>query len=679
MKTPEQNLYAFLRQPLSLVQGVGPAIAKKLVGRGIASLGDLLLHHPKTYIDDHEIIPIKALQEGLAARIQGHVASRRARGFGRNRQVQLQLVDEDGASIMLNFFHSGYMMTDARLTEGNTITVRGTPERWNNRLQMNHPEWSTLERFHPGWRPVYPGLAGLSSKKLESLLRHALLLVPKASTSPLDALFPDLPGMGAALRTLHAVDEEPELDSIRMASRRLKLEEFAVYLELMRDKKRTAESEAAVCGSEALAGKLTVSLPFALTEAQQQVLGEIGNDMASGVRMHRLLQGDVGAGKTVVAALAACRSMDTGLQVAMMAPTEVLAAQHYQSLTELFTPLGIEVALLTGSTKASERKALLASLANGGLKLVVGTHALIVEDVVFQRLGLAVVDEQHRFGVRQRWGLSEKGEGVHLLGMTATPIPRSLALALYGDMDLSVMRGLPPGRKPVETRVIRDEKLPQLADGMQRILDQGSDQGGGRIYWVVPRIDEDEDGVSVVSRVEALRKRFPKERVLGLHGRMKAAEKQEALDAFAKGECRILVSTTVVEVGVNVPEARLMVVEQAERYGLAQLHQLRGRVGRGQEQSFCMLLASKDASSPAMERLQKMTETHDGFELAELDLKLRGAGDVLGKQQSGEAGFRLLDPVWDAEMIQDWHARNVSAFIDDSMVAFWRPDALLAD
>jgi ATP-dependent DNA helicase RecG len=393
--------------------------------------------------------------------------------------------------------------------------------------------------------------------------------------------------------------------------------------------------------------------------------------------MHRLLQGDVGSGKTWVAAMAMVSAFGNGMQSALMAPTEVLATQHHQTLTSLLKPLGVKVSLLTGSSRAAERKGLLKALADGSLHCVVGTHALISEGVTYNRLGLALVDEQHRFGVKQRWALAGKGGevAVHLLGMTATPIPRSLALSLYGDMDISVMKGMPPGRKPVETRVVDPKKMGRLADGMQRILDGSDSDGGDRIYWVVPRIDEEEDGISVAQRVELLSQRFPDEKVLGLHGRMKSAEKNSVLKAFSTGECRILVSTTVVEVGMDVSEARLIVIEQAEQYGLAQLHQLRGRVGRSSAQGYCILLPGKEATPLSTERLKHLVATHDGLKLAEADLKMRGSGDAVGVRQSGSAGFRLLDSVADIHLIRQWYGKFEGCAVDDAMIRFWRPEA----
>jgi len=665
-------VYSYLLKPVSLLPGVGPAIEKRFFSRGIHVIGDLLLHLPKKYIDDREIVRIRDLREGVEARIQARIINKSARGSGRKRQVTVTLADDDDAHIRLNFFHSGYMMGDVRLSEGREITVRGLPERWGGRLQMNHPEWTVPVRFVPGWHPLYASLAGLSGKRIESMIRHALSLIPAGAASPLDPLLPDYPSLRQAMTHIHQPGEAGiHCELFGKSMRRLKLEELLIYLQLMLEKKRQAEVPAPVFDDDALEKRLIRAFPYPLTDAQQQVWQEISADLRSGKRMHRLLQGDVGAGKTWIAALAISRACGCGVQSALMAPTEVLATQHYQTLSELLEPLGIDVALLTGSTRAAGRKKILGRLADGSLACVIGTHALISEAVRYASLGLALVDEQHRFGVRQRWALSEKGGGaVHLLGMTATPIPRSLALSLYGDLHLSMMRGMPPGRKPVETRVVARQKMGALAEGMQRILDQD-----GRIYWIVPRIDEEEDGISVSQRVEALAGRFPKEQVLGLHGRMKAVEKQTALEAFADGSCRILVSTTVVEVGVNVPQARLIVIEQAEQYGLAQLHQLRGRVGRSSEQGYAVLVPGKDATTASMQRLNHLVNNHDGLALAEIDLQLRGSGDAVGVRQSGDAGFRVLNLCTDIQMIQKWCKVFCGCELHEQMVNFWRPSA----
>ena len=670
-------MYATLCQPLTAIPGIGPGLEKRLGQRGVGCLGDLLLHLPKEYVDDRHVQAIASLQVGVPGRIQGRIVQKQARGFGRSRQVAIGLADASG-QIRLTFFHSGYMMSDARLSEGREISVRGVPELWQGRWQMSHPDWCLPEQFSPGFQPIYASLAGLSGKRIAGLIRQAVGMLPAAAGSPLDTLQPSgSPSLRAALCQLH-LPEHADSQVISNAEKRIKSEELSIYLHLMSEKMKRAKCQADVLTAEALTDRLLQQLPYALTPAQQQAWSEISQDLASGERMHRLLQGDVGAGKTWVAALAMVRVAAHGRQAAMLAPTEVLAAQHAQTLQHLLAPLGLEVVLLTGSTRKAERRKLLEGMACGALKLFIGTHALLSEDVRFNNLALALVDEQHRFGVRQRWALTEKatepGGAVHLLAMTATPIPRSLAMALYGDMNLSLMRGMPPGRKPVETRVIGSGRIQALVEGMRRILD-----GGGRIYWIVPRIDEDEDGASVDQRVEMLCRHFPEAGVRGLHGRMKAVEKQVALTAFSTGGCRILVSTTVVEVGVNVIEARLIVIEQAESYGLAQLHQLRGRVGRSEEQGYCILLAGDNLSSLSMQRLKRMVDCHDGLELAEADLALRGSGDAVGTRQSGEAGFRIVNMSRDAALIRELHAHLPRFTPDEAMLRFWRPEAESVD
>ncbi|MDQ6969806.1 MAG: ATP-dependent DNA helicase RecG [Mariprofundus sp.] len=671
-------MYDFFAQSIAIVPGIGPALQKRLLARDIHCLGDLLLHLPKDYIDDRQITPIDQLIEHHSARIQGRIVSRQARGFGRSKQVSLHIADDTG-QVALNFFHSGYMMNDARLGEGREISVRGTLESWKGHKQMPHPDWCLPEQFRPGFQPQYSSLAGLSSKRLTSFIQHILTRMPASLSSPLDVSLQavHLPSLSQALQHIHQPHDIAR-QQLQTAVSRLKSEEMIIYLRLMQEKKKAADCPAVSLQDEQLSHQLLANFPFPLTPAQQSAWQDITADLHSGKRMHRLLQGDVGSGKTWIAALAMVKAAACGYQAALLAPTEVLANQHAETLQTLFTPLGLNIALLTGSCKAKARREILAGLVSGEINLIVGTHALLTDDVVFKHLALALVDEQHRFGVRQRWGLADKKQqgtaAVHLLGMTATPIPRSLALSLYSDMDLSIMRGMPPGRKAVETRVIAAAKMKALADGMQRIL---NDQG--RIYWIVPRIDEDEDGVSVDQRAELLSSHFPKAVVMGLHGRMKSKAKQAALDAFSNGACNILVSTTVVEVGVNVVEARLIVIEQAESYGLAQLHQLRGRVGRSHEQGYCILIAGDQASQTANERLKQLVNTHDGLTLAEADLALRGSGDAIGTRQHGDAGFRLLNMADDAPLMRQYFECLPEFSSNEAMQQFWRPCAESTD
>ncbi len=670
-------MYDLFAQSIALIPGVGPTLQKRLIARGISCLGDLLLHLPKDYIDDRHIDSIVQLSEGSSARIRGRIVSRQARGYGRSRQVTLNVADDSG-QIALSFFHSGYMMNDARLTEGREISVRGIAEQWNGCWQMSHPDWCLPEQFRPGFQAQYGTIAGLNGKRLSGFIQHVLSLLPAVASSPLDRslMAQHLPPLRQALHCIHRPDNV-DRTVLEQALMRLKSEEVIIYLHLMQYKKKEADCPALALDKENQSQQLLESLPFPLTVAQQRAWRDIQADLHSGRRMHRLLQGDVGAGKTWIAALAMIKAAACGHQAALLAPTEVLANQHVETLQALLSPLGFNVALLTGSSRAKQRREILAGLQSGEINLIVGTHALLTDDVLFHDLALALVDEQHRFGVRQRWGLADKMQGehaVHLLGMTATPIPRSLALALYGDMDLTIMQGVPPGRKPVETRVIAADKMKPLAEGMQRILDVY-----GRIYWIVPRIDEDEDGVSVDQRVELLKGYFPDANVIGLHGRMKSKQKREALDAFSSGASTILVSTTVVEVGVNVVEARLMVIEHAEGYGLAQLHQLRGRVGRSHEQGYCMLIMGDQASALSRERLNQMVHSHDGLALAEADLALRGSGDAIGTRQHGDAGFRLLNMAEDAALIRQWFERLPEFTAGESMQRFWRPYAESTD
>ncbi len=666
------DIYTSFFQSIEHIDGVGAVSAKKLQKKGYHHVGDLLFHLPKSWVDDRTITPISKLLPKQAYRIQGVIEQRRSVGFGRKATVHITLVDDSGLTIHLSFFHANYMMSDARLSEGQTITVRGIADRWNNQWQMTHPEWSTVEKYQAGWIARYASLAGFSGKKVALWIKNALNLMPTGSQSLLDEHLPAQPSLLDALRAIHLNEQlDPDSSTISQAQTRLQLEELLVYLNLMQTQRKLAEIKTEPMPASAQEELFIVSLPFPLTPAQNQVWKEIGSDLASGRRMHRLLQGDVGAGKTWIAALGMVRCAAYGKQSAMMAPTEVLAQQHGETLQRLLAPLGLTVCLLTGSTKKRERNTMLKQLASGEIDVLIGTHALLTEDVVFHHLALAMIDEQHRFGVQQRWALSEKGEAVHLLAMTATPIPRSLALALYGDMRLSLMKGLPAGRKQIETRVLAPEKMPALTDAVARMLAEQ-----GRIYWIVPRIDEDEESTSVDERLKTLKQRFPQENVLGLHGKMKAKDKLAALQAFADGSCRLLVSTTVVEVGVNVPEARVIVIEHADMYGLAQLHQLRGRVGRSEAQSYCMLLPSMHSSDRAQDRLKLMTRCFDGLELAEADLQHRGAGDAVGTRQSGEAGFRLIDPALDAELIRSWFESDIVASLNgipEPMLKFWRP------
>lgn len=657
-------IYTFLHQPITCLTGIGKTIAARLEKRHITCLGDLLLQQPKHYIDDRYPIAISKLQQGMMARTQGRIITRQSRGYGKQTVLSIRLEAEDGAQLQLSFFHSAFLSRDARMAEGQHISVRGRVETWQNQHQMQHPTWLPLSQFQASFYPEYASLAGLNGSRVQTLMKRIFEHMNPKMHSPLDALS-DM-SLYQALYHLHLPSQD-HLQRFPLAQQRIRLEELLVHLNLMQQHRQQAKCHTTPIHAKELTTQLIHALPWSLTNAQKEVWQDIQQDLSSGQRMHRLLQGDVGAGKTCIAALSMACVCDHQQQAALMVPTEVLAQQHAQSLHDFFDPLGLQIALLTSSTKKAQRQKILAQLKAGEVHILIGTHALISDDVIFAQLGLAIVDEQHRFGVRQRWALTEKGQHVHLLAMTATPIPRSLALAIYGDMDLSMMKGLPPGRKPITTTLINVAQLPQLAAGMQRIIDNK-----GLIYWVVPRIEEDEGGSSVEQRQKELQQHFPKWTVLALHGRMKAEEKRQILAQFSRGEAQVLVSTTVIEVGVHIHNAHLMIIDDAQHYGLAQLHQLRGRVGRSDIQSYCVLIAAQDTSKTSRQRLQHVCHLHDGLALAELDLDARGMGDALGIRQSGDMSFRLLDPVRDATLIQQY-ANDLPVFsLTQAMISFWK-------
>ena len=538
------------------------------------------------------------------------------------------------------------------------MIVSGKVEHYNDQPQMPHPDAvgaledrdaiQTIE-------PVYPLTAGLTNKAVRKAMRGAL------------ALLPDLPewqdaawlrkqgwtGWRDAVRTLHQLQDASELSPQSPARMRLAYDELLanqLALALVRARSRK-QAGRAFTGDGALRKRLLAALPFSLTGAQTRSVAEIDADMRAPQRMLRLLQGDVGSGKTVVAALAMLASVECGAQGALMAPTEILARQHAASLAPWFAAAGIRAITLTGRDKGRARDALLAQITDGTAQVVIGTHALFQESIAFQDLGLAVIDEQHRFGVEQRLRLSAKGRGVDILVMTATPIPRTLALTNYGDMDQSRLDAKPPGRQPIDTRLIAQDRVEAMIEGLARQIADGA-----RVYWVCPLVEESEfiDLQAAQSRFEILQARFGV-RVGLIHGRLKPEEKDEVMRRFAAGETDILVATTVIEVGVNVPEATIMIVEHAERFGLAQLHQLRGRVGRGHAKSYCFLVYASPLGETAKERLSVMRETEDGFIIAEKDLALRGGGDALGLVQSGEALFHLADLATDGELLAAAH------------------------
>jgi ATP-dependent DNA helicase RecG len=613
---------------------------------------DLCWHLPSGIIDRRYAPSIADAEEGRVATMTVTVAEHSP---GRSKRQPYRVLCRDQSGEMeLVFFHARADYLNRILPLADKVLVSGKVEVFNGRVQMTHPdhiarpeEAASLRRVEP----VYPLTAGLSLKIVSKAVDAALTKAPELPEWNDSAVIKreGWQGWRDSLTLAHAPEQAGDLSATTPVRQRLAYDELLanqLALVLMRAAMRKKPGRS-LTGDGALRGKVIDALPFSLTGSQKQAVLEIEEDMASSARMMRLLQGDVGSGKTLVALLAMLIAVEHGSQAALMAPTEILARQHFQTLQPLAAAAGIEMVLLTGRDKSKGRKEKTGALASGRAALAVGTHALFQQDVAFKDLALAVIDEQHRFGVHQRLDLAGKGQQVDVLVMTATPIPRTLMLTAYGDMETSRLTEKPAGRKPVDTRTLPLERMQDVVEGLCRALEKGA-----RAYWVCPLVSESE-----VSDLAAAEERFSHlqsvfgEKVGLVHGRMKGPEKDAVMAAFKKGEITLLVATTVIEVGVDVPEATIMVIEHAERFGLAQLHQLRGRIGRGAEKSSCLLLYQQPLGSVARSRLEIMRETEDGFRIAEEDLKLRGAGEVLGTRQSGMPSFRLADLAEHADLL----------------------------
>lgn len=648
-----QILYP-LFAPVTALPGVGARVAKLLEKVAGPFVVDLCWHIPTGLIDRRFRPKVAEAEPGrlatLTLQVEAHLPPA-ARRF----PYRVRCADETGF-LHLVFFHArpDYLMK--LLPPGSTRVVSGTLETFHGERQITHPDHVVPpEEFDERMavEPVYPLTAGLSPKVLRRSLTAAIDRAPELPEW-IDGSIRSgrgWPSWREALSQVHTPNSYDDLLPESPARMRLAFDELLasqLALAIIRSRQRRQAARAFPAGGGLRKAAETV-LPFQLTGSQRQALAEIAGDLASGKRMLRLLQGDVGSGKTVVAFLAMADVIEAGAQAALMAPTEILARQHLATIERLAAAVGIEVALLTGREKGKSRRDILARIADGSARVVVGTHALFQDEVVFDDLALAVVDEQHRFGVDQRVRLAEKGQRAHVLVMTATPIPRTLTLTAYGDLDHSALREKPAGRQPIDTRTIPLSRIEEVAAGLSRAL-----EGGARVYWVCPLVEESEqvDAAAAEARYRDLAARFPG-RVGLVHGRLKAAEKDAVMAAFAAGEIEILVSTTVIEVGVDVPEATVMVIEHAERFGLAQLHQLRGRVGRGARSSTCLLLYATPLSDTARARLDTMRRTDDGFMIAEEDLRLRGAGEVLGTRQSGLPAMRLADLAHHGDLLSD--------------------------
>jgi ATP-dependent DNA helicase RecG len=649
--------------PASSLPGVGPKIAlllDRLLGDGerLARVVDVLFHLPQGGISRERAGSIAEAPVGQPVTLAVTVTAHRPAPFGRAKAPYKVLVEDDSGDVTLVFFNMPPARMEKLLPIGAKRFVSGKIELWDGHRQIVHPDRILDERNAaslPAVEAVYGQTEGLSSRLLARYAHGALKRLPTLREWQ-DAAWLEregFPAFDAALRTLHQPEEAAELSEEALAKsparRRLAYDELLasqLALALVRSRMRRLPGRANA-GDGRLVAKLREALPYALTGAQARAVEDIRHDLVADTRMLRLLQGDVGSGKTAVALLAMASAIEAGRQAALMAPTEILARQHFERLEPLARRAGLRLALLTGRDKGAERRRVLLGLAEGAIKIVVGTHALFQEDVVFRDLGLAVVDEQHRFGVHQRLALGAKGEAVDVLVMTATPIPRTLALTYFGDMDVSVLDEKPPGRKPIDTRLVSTERLDEVIGAIGRAV-----AAGDQVYWICPLVAESEvlDVAAAEERYDHLRQLFA-DKVGLVHGKLAGRDKDAAMERFAGGTTKILVSTTVVEVGVDVPAATVMVVEHAERFGLAQLHQLRGRIGRGERASTCLLVYKGPLGETAKARLETMRATEDGFRIAEEDLRLRGEGEVLGTRQAGLPGFKLARVEVDADLL----------------------------
>ena len=654
---------AKLTDPITILKGVGPTKAKQFANLNILTLGDLICHFPRGYEDRTKLVPIEKLEPDVPACFKAMVMNTPRTAHIRKGLdlTKVQVADTTGR-LNLTFFNNKYV--SEQLQYGREYIFYGAVSGDFIGYSMTNPVFESLDSQPVTTRrvlPIYPLTAGLSNGAMLKAVRQALAI---CDTPPeiIPAQVRQAYGILSADRAYTAIHEPASMAEAEMAKKRLIFEEFFVFsagLSLMRASRAEKKTEAY---RDLNLEPFLSLLPFALTGAQKRAIDEIVEDFGRGAPMNRLVQGDVGSGKTMIAAAAAYLTIHNGRQAALMAPTEILAEQHYQSLGRLFAPLGIRTALLTGSLTPKEKRLVRESVAAGEADLIIGTHALLSDTTTFHDLGLVIADEQHRFGVAQRSKLSAKGHDPHLLVMSATPIPRTLALLMYGDLDVSIINELPPGREAVDTFLVGESYRARINAFIRKQVAEGH-----QCFVVCPAVEENEDlGIKAATVwAETLQKTvFPDLRIALLHGQMKAQEKEDAMASFARGEADVMVATTVIEVGVDVPNATLMVIEDADRFGLSQLHQLRGRVGRGKAKSYC-ILTSHNKNPETLQRLKALCKTTDGFKIAEEDLALRGPGDFFGSRQSGLPTFRVANLSYDLQTLKDAQAASAK-WIDES-------------
>lgn len=651
-----------LETSVQYLKGVGPALGALLEKRGLKTVGDLLQYYPRAFEDRRAARNIASLRPNELVSLKAKIFKVGSFQLGRSKRkmYDITLRDESGA-VHCKFFRVPYKGYFERFQPQQEVRVIGKVIEYRGKIELHHPEIKEIEHEEEMSDlviPIYPEIETLSSAKILRLIRACFdqLAVDDPEKFPASLLAEKklLPKWEAA-RLLHYPEPDHAEDYNQLktpAHRRVIFEEF-FWLELFLAAKKSGlkkEKSVPILNGNLLSAKLIASLPFEMTGAQVRAFADIKKSLELPHPMYRLVQGDVGSGKTLVSFLAAVYAAESKVQSCLMVPTEILAEQHFKNAEKMLKPLGLRIALLTGKSKVSERKELFELLLRGEIDLLIGTHALIEDEVQFENLGLVIIDEQHRFGVEQRAKLKRKGLSPHFLVMTATPIPRTLAMTVYGDLEVSVINEMPKGRSPIQTRVIYENKRQQALDFMRDQILKGR-----QAYFVYPLVEESEkmDLKDAVSEFEKLKVQFPQIKMGLMHGKMKSQEKDEIMNQFRAGELQVLVSTTVIEVGVDVPNANIMIIEHSERFGLSQLHQLRGRVGRGEHKSFCIMIMGRAVSDEARARTSFMEQTNDGFKIAEFDLELRGPGEFLGTRQSGLPGFRMANLVRDVMILQD--------------------------